>query len=43
MAVKVPGEQLRSVHNDTEEEAQLIVFSRRLAHQPVEKQDGFWP
>jgi mannose-6-phosphate isomerase-like protein (cupin superfamily) len=42
-AVKVPGEQLRSVHNDTDEEAQLIVFSRRLADQPVEKQDGFWP
>lgn len=43
MAVKVPGEQLRSVHNDTGEEAQLIVFSRRLAEPPLEKQDGFWP
>ncbi len=42
MAVKVPGEQLRSVHNDTGEEAQLIVFSRRVADQPLEKQDGFW-
>ncbi len=42
-AVRVPGEQQRSVHNDTDQEAQLIVFSRRLEHQPVEKQDGFWP
>ncbi len=43
MAVRVPGEQLRSVHNDTAEEAQLIVFSRRMADPPLEKQDGFWP
>ncbi len=42
-AVKVPGEEFRSVHNDTDQEAQMIVFSQRLAHQPVEKQEGFWP
>ncbi len=41
-AVRIAGEQLRSVHNDTGEEAELLVFSQRLAEPPLEKQEGFW-
>ena len=41
-AVRVSGDAHRSVHNDTGEEAELLVFSRRLAQPPLEKQDGFW-
>jgi uncharacterized cupin superfamily protein len=43
MAVRVAGDSMRSVHNDTSEEAQLLVFSRRLADPPLEKEEGFWP
>ena len=42
-AVRVGGDQMRSVHNDTDEEAQLLVFSRRLAEPPLEKEEDFWP
>jgi len=42
-AVRVGGEVYRSVHNDTEEEAELLIFSTRMADPPMEKQDGFWP
>jgi len=41
-AVRIAGDAMRSVHNDTAEDAQLLVFSRRLAEQPVEKEEGFW-
>ena len=42
-AVRIAGEAMRSLHNDTGEEAELLIFSRRLADPPLEKQDGFWP
>ncbi len=42
-AVRVSGDAHRSVHNDTAEEAQLLIFSMRLEDPPLEKQDGFWP
>jgi len=42
-AVHVAGDAFRSVHNDTDAEAQLLVFSTRLAEPPVEMEEGFWP
>jgi len=42
-AVAMTGEQFYSVHNDTDSEAQLIIFSTRLSDPPLERQDGFWP
>jgi uncharacterized cupin superfamily protein len=42
-AVRIGGESFRSVHNDTDEEAQLLIFSERLAEPPLDKHDGFWP
>jgi mannose-6-phosphate isomerase-like protein (cupin superfamily) len=42
-AVRMTGEECYSVHNDTEAEAQLLIFSTRLADPPFEKLDGFWP
>jgi hypothetical protein len=37
------GEEGYSIHNDTEAEAELLVFSTRLADPPFEKVDDFWP
>ena len=42
-AVRIDGGAFRSVHNDTAEEAELLIFSTRLAQPPLEKQDDFWP
>jgi quercetin dioxygenase-like cupin family protein len=42
-AVRMTGEEYYSVHNDTDAEAELLVFSTRLAGPPFEKLDGFWP
>jgi mannose-6-phosphate isomerase-like protein (cupin superfamily) len=42
-AVRVDGDAFRSVHNDTESEAQLLIFSTRLAEPPLDRQEGFWP
>jgi uncharacterized cupin superfamily protein len=42
-AVRMTGEESYSVHNDTADEAELIIFSTRLAEPPFEKQDSFWP
>ena len=41
-AVRVGGEAYRSIHNDTAEEAQVLIFSPRLADPPLEKTDDFW-
>ena len=41
-AVRVPGHTFRSVHNDTDAEAQLLIFSPRLDDPPFETRDGFW-
>jgi uncharacterized cupin superfamily protein len=42
-AVRMTGEKGYSVHNDTDAEAELLVFSTRLVDPPFEKVDGFWP
>ena len=42
-AVRMTGEDCYSVHNDTDAEAQLVIFSTRLADPPLDKHDGFWP
>jgi mannose-6-phosphate isomerase-like protein (cupin superfamily) len=41
-AVRVGGNAFRSVHNDTDDEAELLIFSPRLDEPPTEKQDDFW-
>jgi uncharacterized cupin superfamily protein len=41
-AVRIGGEAFRSVHNDTAEEAELLIFSPRLAEPPVDRKEGFW-
>jgi mannose-6-phosphate isomerase-like protein (cupin superfamily) len=42
-AVRMTGEEFYSVHNDTESDAELLVFSTRIADPPSEKKEGFWP
>jgi uncharacterized cupin superfamily protein len=42
-AVRLTGEEFYSVHNDTDEEAQLLLFSTRLPDARTERQDDFWP
>jgi len=42
-AVRGAGDAFRSIHNDTDREAELLIFSPRLAEPPTEKQDDFWP
>jgi mannose-6-phosphate isomerase-like protein (cupin superfamily) len=42
-AVRMTGEDFYSVHNDTGEAAELLIFSTRLAEPRLEKLDGFWP
>ena len=42
-AVRMTGDEGYSVHNDTDAEAELLVFSTRRADSPFEKVDDFWP
>ena len=42
-AVRIGGDAFRSVHNDTHDVAELLIFSPRLDSPPTEKQDDFWP
>jgi mannose-6-phosphate isomerase-like protein (cupin superfamily) len=42
-AVRVAGDAFRSIHNDTEGEAELLIVSPRLDDPPTEKRDDFWP
>jgi uncharacterized cupin superfamily protein len=42
-AVRVGADAFRSVHNDTDAEAELLIFSTRLAEPTAEKQEDFWP
>ena len=42
-AVRMTGEEAYSLHNDTDAEAQLLIFSTRLADPQLEKADDFWP
>ena len=41
-AVRVGGSAFRPVHNDTDAEAELLIFSPRLDEPPTEMQDDFW-
>jgi mannose-6-phosphate isomerase-like protein (cupin superfamily) len=41
-AVRIAGDAFRSVHNDTDDEAELLIFSPRLDEPPTEKQEDFW-
>src|SRR6186997_3104656 len=41
-AVRMTGEAFYSVHNDTDREAELLIFSTRLADPPTETDEGFW-
>ena len=41
-AIRIGGAAFRSVHNDTGEEAQLLIFSPRIDEPPTELQDDFW-
>jgi uncharacterized cupin superfamily protein len=40
-AVRMTGQDFYSVHNDTDAEAELLIFSTRLPDPPAEKRDGF--
>jgi uncharacterized cupin superfamily protein len=42
-AVKMSGDEFYSVHNDSDADAELLIFSTRLAEPQTEKQDDFWP
>jgi mannose-6-phosphate isomerase-like protein (cupin superfamily) len=42
-AVRVGGDAYRSIHNDTDDEVELLIFSTRLAAPRTERVDGFWP
>jgi uncharacterized cupin superfamily protein len=42
-AVRMTGEHGYSVSNDTDAEAELLIFSTRLADPPFDKVDDFWP
>jgi mannose-6-phosphate isomerase-like protein (cupin superfamily) len=41
-AVRVGGDTFRSIHNDTDGEAQVLIFSPRLDDPPTEMQNDFW-
>jgi hypothetical protein len=41
--VRVDGDAFRSVHNDSDAEAQLLILSTRLGQPPLEQEQGFWP
>src|SRR3954464_4269016 len=41
-AVRVGGDASRSIHNDAADEAQVLIFSPRLAEPPLEKVEDFW-
>jgi len=43
MAVRMTGEEFYSLHNDTDSEAQVFIFSTRLDDAPLERLDDFWP
>jgi uncharacterized cupin superfamily protein len=42
-AVRMTGGEFYSLHNDTDAEAELLVFSTRLAEPPLERREDFWP
>jgi uncharacterized cupin superfamily protein len=42
-AVRMTGEDYYSLHNDTDAEAELLIFSTRLAEPGFEQREDFWP
>jgi mannose-6-phosphate isomerase-like protein (cupin superfamily) len=42
-AVRMSGDEFYAVHNDSDDEAELVILSTRLSEPPTEKQDEFWP
>ena len=42
-AVRMSGDDFYSVHNDTDADAELLIFSTRLEDSPSEKREDFWP
>jgi uncharacterized cupin superfamily protein len=42
-AVRVGGSTFRSLHNDSDDDAELLIFSTRDPEATTEKQDEFWP
>jgi mannose-6-phosphate isomerase-like protein (cupin superfamily) len=42
-AVKMNGEEPYSVHNDTDSDAELLLFSTRDPNSTTERQEDFWP
>ena len=42
-AVRMSGEEFYSVHNDSADDIELVIFSTRLPDPPSEKQEDFWP
>ena len=42
-AVRMTGEEFYSVHNDTDAEAEVLIFSTRDSGARIEKLEGFWP
>jgi uncharacterized cupin superfamily protein len=42
-AVRMTGDAPYSLHNDTGDEAEVLIMSTRLAEAPFEKHDDFWP
>lgn len=42
-AVRMTGDAHYSVHNDSDAEAELLIFSTRLPDATFDKQEDFWP
>jgi uncharacterized cupin superfamily protein len=42
-AVRMTGEEFYSVHNDTDAEAELLLFSTRREDAKTEQEENFWP
>jgi hypothetical protein len=41
-AVRVAGDAFRPVHDDTDDQGRVLLFSRRLDKPPTERQEDFW-
>ncbi len=42
-AVRMTGDECYSVHNDSDAETELVIFSERRPDPPFERCEGFWP
>lgn len=42
-AVRVDADSFRSIHNDTDEEVELVAISKHAPDAQTEIEDGFWP